>query len=66
MILPAMAPYLAPDVSGGASAQPTIDVLFPWRRHFELLSGRLPYYADTPIAMAPFSTPPPKRQASVP
>ncbi|HSI73342.1 MAG TPA: PASTA domain-containing protein [Fimbriimonas sp.] len=52
MVLPSMAPYLAPEVSGGQMPSPKSDVYAIGIMLFELLSGRLPYYADTPVAMA--------------
>jgi serine/threonine-protein kinase len=52
MVLPTMAPYLAPEVSAGAMPSASSDVYALGIILFELLSGRLPYYAETPVAMA--------------
>jgi serine/threonine-protein kinase len=52
MVLPGMAAYLAPEVSNGAMPNPTSDAYAVGIILFELLTGRLPYYAETPIAMA--------------
>jgi serine/threonine-protein kinase len=52
MVLPSMAPYLAPEISSGHMPSPRSDVYSIGIILFELLSGRLPYYADTPVAMA--------------
>lgn len=50
--LPAMAPYLAPEVSGGQMPSPTSDVYSVGILLYQLLSGRLPYSADTAVSMA--------------
>lgn len=52
LILPMMAPYLAPEVSAGGMPTPSSDVYACGVLLFELVSGRLPYQADTPVAMA--------------
>lgn len=52
MVLPSMAPYLAPEISAGSPPSPAGDVYAVGAILFELLSGRLPYYADAPVAMA--------------
>jgi serine/threonine protein kinase len=50
--LPSMAPYLAPEVSAGALPSPTSDVYAVGILLYQLLSGRYPFSADTPVAMA--------------
>ena len=50
--LPRMAPYLAPEVSAGSMPSPASDVYSVGILLYQLLSGRLPYSADTPTAMA--------------
>jgi eukaryotic-like serine/threonine-protein kinase len=50
--LPAMAPYLAPEVSAGGLPSPTSDVYSVGILLYQLLSGRYPYSADTAVAMA--------------
>lgn len=50
--LPSMSPYLAPEVSAGAMPSPGSDVYAAGVLLYELLSGRLPYNADTPVSMA--------------
>jgi len=52
LILPYMAPYLAPEISAGGMPTPTSDVYAAGIMLFELISGRLPYNGDTPVAMA--------------
>ncbi|MDR3691713.1 MAG: PASTA domain-containing protein [Fimbriimonas sp.] len=52
MVLPGMAPYLAPEVSAGAMPNTCSDVYAVGILLFELISGRLPYFAETPLAMA--------------
>ncbi len=52
VVLPAMSPYLAPEVSAGGLPSPASDVYSAGVLLYELLSGRLPYNADTPVSMA--------------
>jgi len=51
-VLPGMAPYLAPEVSAGGMPSPSSDVYAVGIWLYQLLSGRFPYSADTPVAMA--------------
>ena len=52
VVLPAMAPYLAPEVSSGGSPSPASDVYSVGILLYELLTGRKPYAADSAIATA--------------
>ncbi len=51
-VLPGMAPYLAPEISAGAMPTATSDVYACGVLLYELLTGRYPYNADTPVSMA--------------
>jgi len=50
-VLPLMAPYLAPEVAEGQMPSPASDIYAVGILMFELLTGRPPYYADTPLAL---------------
>jgi len=50
--LPGMAPYLAPEVSAGSLPSPASDVYSLGIALYQLLSGRLPYAAESPTSMA--------------
>ncbi|MBS1706684.1 MAG: PASTA domain-containing protein [Armatimonadetes bacterium] len=52
MVLPSMAPYLAPEVTQGGMPSPTSDIYGIGIVMYELLSGKYPFSADTPVAMA--------------
>lgn len=52
IVLPGMAPYLAPEVSTGAMPSSSSDVYAVGILLYELISGRSPYRAETPLAMA--------------
>jgi beta-lactam-binding protein with PASTA domain len=52
VVLPALAPYLAPEVSSGGMPSKKSDVYSVGILLYELLAGRKPYVADTAIATA--------------
>ncbi len=52
VVLPTMAPYLAPEVSAGSMPSSCSDVYAVGIVLYELIAGRLPYYAETPLAVA--------------
>ena len=52
MVLPGMAPYLAPEVSAGSMPSTASDVYALGVILYELLAGRLPYYGDTAVSVA--------------
>lgn len=52
VVLPGMAPYLSPEVSAGEMPSPASDVYSVGIGLYQLLSGRLPYAADSATAMA--------------
>lgn len=52
VVLPSMAPYLAPEVSAGSQPSRRSDVYSVGVLLFELLCGRLPYSGDTVVALA--------------
>ncbi len=51
-MLPLLAPYLAPEIGQGGYPTPHSDVYAIGVLIYEMLSGRYPYHADTPVAMA--------------
>ena len=52
MVLPGMAPYLAPEISNGAMPSSSSDVYAVGILLYELIVGRLPYQAETTLALA--------------
>ncbi|HRI44040.1 MAG TPA: PASTA domain-containing protein [Fimbriimonadaceae bacterium] len=51
-VLPGMAPYLAPEITGGEMPTPASDVYALGVILFELLAGRRPYSGDTSVSVA--------------
>lgn len=51
-MLPLMAPYLAPEIGKGGFPTPQSDVYAIGVLLYEMLSGRYPFHAETPVAMA--------------
>lgn len=52
VVLPGMAPYLAPEITGGEMPTPASDVYALGVILFELLAGRRPYSGDTSVSVA--------------
>lgn len=52
LMLPLMAPYMAPEVSAGGMPSASSDVYGLGVLLFEMVTGRMPYNADTPLATA--------------
>lgn len=52
LVLPGMAPYLAPEISAGAMPTSGSDVYAVGIVLYELIAGHSPYRADSPLAMA--------------
>ncbi len=51
-MLPLLAPYLAPEIAQGGYPTPHSDVYAIGVLVYEMLSGRYPFHADAPVAMA--------------
>lgn len=52
VVLPNMAPYLAPEITAGEMPTPSSDIYAIGVLMFELLTGRRPYSGDTPVSVA--------------
>ncbi len=52
VVLASMAPFLAPEISAGGLPTPRSDVYGAGVVLFSLLSGRMPFAGDTPVALA--------------
>ena len=52
LMLPLMAPYLAPEISRGSMPTPTSDVYSVGVMLYEMLCGRPPYSGETPVSLA--------------
>lgn len=50
--LPSMAPYLAPEISAGATVSPATDIYAVGILLFEMLTGRQPFVGDSPVVVA--------------
>ncbi|MBS1717113.1 MAG: PASTA domain-containing protein [Armatimonadetes bacterium] len=52
VVLPSICPYLAPEISKGQMPSAQSDIYSAGVLLFQMISGRLPYLAETPLAMA--------------